>query len=151
MGTLAVPLMVAGTAAQMYATGEQGRKAHEAGLTQKALNDVAATQAIAAGQRKGFKAKKDAELLAGRVVALAAMQGASQDIDRVTSAIYQEGEYNQAKAMYEAETDAENIRYEGELAAQKGRGASKAAGMQNIATALSGAASVATYKATTKA
>lgn len=105
------------------AAANAGEKGHAAALVNKALNDVAASQKIASGQRAAIEERRQADLVASRALVVGSAQGASDDLERLTADIFAEGEYRASVAMYEAETEAQNIKTAGdrELQAQKAR------------------------------
>lgn len=105
------------------ASANAGEKGHAAALVNKALNDVAASQKIASGQRAAIEERRQADLVASRALVVGSAQGASDDLERLTADIFAEGEYRASVAMYEAETEAQNIKTAGdrELQAQKAR------------------------------
>jgi len=109
-----------------------GEKAYEQGLVQKALNDVAATQAVAIGQRNAAEARKATTHVAKRALAIAAAGGSADDIDMLAADIEGMGSYNAAVALNDAETTAEKLKYEGKQYKKEGKqqfvGANIAAG-----------------------
>lgn len=146
MANLAVPLMVGGTALSAYGEIQTGKRLEARGRTQKILNDVAAGQVVAVGQRKGLEAKRQAELMASRAVAVASAGGAAQDIDNLIADISSEGVYQANVSMYEAETESERLKYEGLMAEQTGREEAGAGMFKAFSTVLSGGAAIAAYK-----
>jgi len=143
MASLAVPLMVAGGVTSMIGQGQAGREAYSRGLSQKAINEVAAGQAVAAGQRVAIEERRQAELTASRAVAVAAAGGAADDIDSLIADIDKEGEYRANVALYEAETEAERIKFQGELAARVGKDEYKASKVAQASTILQTGATIA--------
>ena len=145
MAQLAVPLMVGGTLMSYDDQKKQGRELAEQGAVQRALNEVAAGQAKAIGQMGAREETRKAEIMASRAVAVAAAGGASEDINHLIADIKGEGAYRASLAMYEAETEAESLRYQGLMAEQTGRKQKKAMGRRAFGTVLSGAGSVLSY------
>lgn len=141
MAFLAVPLMIAGTLQSYSAQKAEGRELAEQGVIQKALNEVAAGQVKATGQRAALEETRKAEIMASRAVAVAAAGGSGQDINNLIADIKGEGAYRASLAMYEAETESENLKYQGLMAEQQGLKEKKAAGRRAFGTALSGASS----------
>lgn len=115
---------------------EAGFRAQKRGYIQKELNDVAAGQVIAIGQRKALEEKRQSELMASRALAIAAAGGAAQDIDYLIADISGEGAYRANLAMYDAETEAERLKYEGKLAKEYGVETSEIAQQETLATVL---------------
>ena len=137
----AMPLMIAGTVMSYSDQKAQGRELATQGAVQKALNEVAAGQAKAIGQMGAREETRKAEIMASRAVAVAAAGGASEDINHLIADIKGEGAYRASLAMYEAETEAENLRYQGLMAEQTGRKQEKAAGRRAFGTLIQGAGS----------
>ncbi len=147
MAQLAVPLMIGGTLLSVAGQAKAGERSLVRGKTQKALNEVAAGQVIAIGQRSALEEKRRTEIIASRALAVASAGGAAQDIDRLIADISGEGLYRANLAMYEAETESERLKYEGVLAEQIGQDEFRAGGTQQLATVLSGGgAAAAAYK-----
>ena len=135
-------LMVVGTL--MGASGERkaGRRAAQRGREQKAFDEVYAGQVIAIGQRAALEQTRQAKLMASRAIAVAAAGGASQDIDHLIADIEGEGVYRASLAMYEAETEAERIKFQGLMAERTGRDLQSASNKRALATLISGAGSL---------
>jgi len=141
-----LPLIAAGTVLSAGAQLSAGKKRAKRGRIQRAINEVAAGQTIATGQRVSLEQKRQAELMASRAVAVAAAGGAAQDIDNLIADIHGEGAYRANVAMYEAETEAENLKFQGLMAEQTGREAEKASQFGALATVISGGGKMAAYK-----
>ena len=99
---------------------ETGRREAERGREQKIYNEVAATQVEAIGQLGAFEEARQAELMASRAIAVAAAGGYSADIDHLIADIHGEGAYRASIVMYEAESEAERLRFEGRQAEEFG-------------------------------
>lgn len=97
-----------------------GKAARERGLEQQAYNEVAATQAIAVGQISALEEERQARLVASRAVAVAAAGGSVMDITNLLADIEGEGAYRASIAMFEAENEANRLKFEGEQAAKYG-------------------------------
>lgn len=145
---MAAGLALVGIGTVLSAGGQlkAGKRAGKRGRIQKAVNEVAAGQKVAVGQRTALEQKRQAELMASRAVAVAAAGGASQDIDNLIADIHGEGLYRANVAMYEAETEAENLKFEGLMAEQTGREREKASQIGALATVISGGARMKGYK-----
>lgn len=140
---LTTGLIVAGTVMEAGAEQELGFARASRGKVQKALNEVAATQVVAIGQRKAFGEKKQAELMASRAIAVSAAGGSPDDIDNLIADIDSAGIYNASIQMYEAETEAERLKFEGLMAEQTGKEEMEAGQLRAFSTVLSGAGSLA--------
>lgn len=138
-----IGLIAGGTILQAGAQQQEGYALASRGKVQKALNEVAATQVIATGQRKALDEKRQAELMASRAIAVAAAGGATQDIDHLLADISSEGIYRANVAMYEAETESETLKYEGMLAEEAGKEAQRASELGVYSTILSGGSKMA--------
>lgn len=99
---------------------EMGEAARQRGREQKAFNYVAAKQAVATGQVGKFEEMRQAELVASRAVAVAAAGGYTQDIEHLLADIDGEGAYRASLVMYEAEREAESLRFAGDQAEKYG-------------------------------
>jgi len=112
---------------------QRGRMSRAVGRMRKKAGIAAGKQAVAASQRHALSMTKNAELLASRAIAVAAAGGGGADdptVNNIVADIDAEGAYRAAIAMYEGETQANKLRYEGELAEWEGDmayGASKVA------------------------
>ena len=145
MAALAIPAMVTGTVLSAGAELKAGRSAAARGRTQKVMNEVAATQVVAVGQRKALEEKRQAEIMASRAVAVAAAGGSPDDIDNLIADISSEGVYRANVAMYEAETESENLKYQGLMAEQIGKEEEKASKLTALSTVLKGGGAIASY------
>lgn len=134
MGGLAVPLMMV----QADAALKEGSELYRQGVIQKSLNEVASTQAVAVGQQQALEEKRQAEIMASRAVAVGAAGGSIQDIDHLIADIHGEGMYRASLAMYEAETQAEQLRYQGEMAERTGRKQKSASRLKAAGSLMSG-------------
>lgn len=132
-------LMAVGTVLSASEEQQAGYRSMRRGKVQKALNEVAATQEVAVGQRKALEAGRQADLMASRALAVASAGGAAQDIDNLIADISSEGVYEANVAMYEAESKAEKLKYEGVLAERYGREEQVVSKTKTYATVLSGA------------
>jgi len=130
--------MAIGTILSASASQQEGYVAMNLAKRQQAVNEVAAGQAIAVGQHRAFEEKRQADLMASRAVAVASAGGHAQDIDNLIADIHGEGLYRANLAMYEAETESERIRYEGELGVEVGEAKQRAAEKRTTATVISG-------------
>lgn len=119
MGALAVPLMLAGTAIDIYGKAKQAKEIKKQGKFQQKLNEEAALREIAGGQRRAGEEKRQADLLASRALAVASASGADPSGVQITDIIADidgEGAYRAAVAMYEGEANARSLRLSGTLA-----------------------------------
>jgi hypothetical protein len=137
MASLAV--MAVGTVLSASEEQQAGYRSMRQGKVQKALNEVAATQEVAVGQRRSLEAKRQADLVASRALAVASAGGAAQDIDNLIADITNEGSYEASVAMYEAETQAETLKREGRKAEMYGEDVQAASQKRALSTVLSGA------------
>ena len=117
---------------------KMGKKEAARAEEQRLHNEIAAGQAVAIGQRAAFEEERQAELMASRAVAVAAAGGAGQDIDNLIADIHGEGSYRASLAMFEAESEAERIRFEGQQGVRLGMDKKRAYDNQATATLLSG-------------
>ena len=124
------------------AQAKEGRRHATQGVIQQAYNEVAATQATASGQRRDLEERRQAQLAASRAIAVGAAGGSQDDIDNIIANIQGEGEYRASLSMYEAEAEADRLRFSGESAAKSGREKSKAGRNKSLATVLQGAGSL---------
>ncbi|MGD9382202.1 MAG: hypothetical protein PVI03_07135 [Candidatus Thorarchaeota archaeon] len=136
----ALALMGGGTLLQASGILRGGKAARQRGTKQRIYNEIAAGQVIAVGQRKALEQKRQAELMASRALAVSAAGGAAQDMDNIIADIHGEGLYRANVAMYEAETEAENLRFEGLMAEETGKELEEASQIQALGTVLSGGA-----------
>lgn len=95
---------------------DAARRAFMRGIQQEERYDRTAKQVVAAGQMAAMEEKRQAEILASRAVAVAAAGGAAQDIDYIIADITGEGAYRASLALYESESEAERLRFEGDQA-----------------------------------
>jgi len=138
----AMPLMIAGMVMSYDDQKKQGRELAEQGAIQKALNEVAAGQAIAIGQMDAAEERRSADIIGSRAVAVAAAGGAGGDINNLIADIKGEGSYRASIAMYEAESQSERLKHEGFQAERMGRKQKKEMGRRAFGTVLQGAGSV---------
>ena len=119
--SIGLALAAVGAVSDYSGNKKAGKREAARGREQKIYDDIAAGQAIAIGQRRGLEATRQSKLLASRAIAVAAAGGASQDIDHLITDIEGEGIYRSSLAMFEAETQAEKLRFHGEQAEKTGR------------------------------
>ena len=148
MAGLATPLIIGGTLLSYDAQKKEGTELAQQGAIQKSLNEVAAGQSIAMGQRAAEEETRQAEIIASRAVAVAAAGGASADIGNLIADIKGEGAYRASLAMYEAETQSEQLKYQGLMAEQTGRKQKKASGRRAFGSLVTGLGSA--YSMSTK-
>ena len=139
---MSIPLIAAGGAIQAYSLLKAGSGAERRGKAQKLLYDIAAGQTVAAGQRAALEERRQGQLMASRALAIAAAGGAAQDVDNLIADINGEGVYRANVAMYEAETEAEKLKFEGLLAEQTGKEKKRASKIGALGTVLSGGADI---------
>ena len=135
-------LAITGQVLQYAGQKKSGRLAARRGTDQRIYDEIAAGQAIAIGQRKGFEAQRQAKLLASRAVAIASAGGAGQDIDHLIADIEGEGIYRSSLAMFEAESEAERLKFKGELEEKTGRDIKRAQDTKALGTLLSAGGSL---------
>jgi hypothetical protein len=99
---------------------KEGKEAKKRGEEQEMYNQIAAGQVVARGQRTALEEIRQAQIVASRAVAVAAAGGYSEDIDHLLADIEGEGVYAASLAMWEAETEAERMRFSGEQARKQG-------------------------------
>jgi hypothetical protein len=143
---MGVPLIAAGTGLKAYGQLKAGSAAKRRGAAQKILYDIAAGQTVAAGQRAALEERRQSKLMASRALAIAAAGGAAQDVDNLIADINGEGVYRANVAMYEAETEAEKLKFEGMLAEQTGKEQKRASRIGALGTVLSGGSDIYAYK-----
>lgn len=134
--------------AKAYGAYQGGRIARTVGRMRRRIAKQQATQVVASAQRQALNERKNAELLASRAIAVAAAGGGGADDNTVTNIVADidaEGAYRAAVAMYEGETEAANLRYQGELAAWEGNQAYKAGNAAAVGSLLETGAKVFAY------
>jgi hypothetical protein len=102
------------------AAREAGRRSLMRGYEQAGYYNVAAGQARAMGQIASFEDERQARLIASRAVAVAAAGGYSADIVNLLADIEGEGAYQASISLFEAETQAEQLRFAGTQAIRQG-------------------------------
>ncbi len=141
--SIAIGLAIAGGVSSYLGSKSAGKRAAAAGRRQAAFDKIAAGQRVAIGQRVALEETRQAEIKASRAVAVAAAGGyTTGDIGNLIADIEGEGVYNASIAMFEAERDAEKIRFAGEQALQTGLDQEKAYKNQGIATLLNTGSSI---------
>ncbi len=120
------------------------REAKAKGAEQNTYNKMAAKTVEVSGQLKSFDVKRQATLMASRAVAVAAAGGYSDDITNLIADIDGEGNYRASVALYEAGSEAERLRHEGEMAEKYGIQQASAYRSQASATTLSAFGGLAT-------
>lgn len=138
-------MILGGTALNAVGQAEQAKQALYRGYIQKALNEVAAGQVVAIGQRRALEEKRQAELMAKRALAIGAAGGHAADMTRLIADINGEGAYRAGVALYEAETEAERLKLEGKMAAEYGAQVHGAGQTRQLATVLTGTATALAY------
>lgn len=138
-------LMAVGTVLSASEEQQAGYRSMRRGKVQKVLNEVSATQEVAVGQRKALEVGRQADLVASRALAVASAGGAAEDIDNLIADIHGEGVYEANVAMYEAESKAEKLKYEGSLAEKFGQETQAVSKTKSYATVLSGAGKAYNY------
>ena len=141
---MGIGLAIAAFGAITSASGarKEGKRQAARGREQKIFDEIAAGQTIAVGQRRALEEKRQAKLMASRAVAVAAAGGISQDIDNLIADIEGEGVYRASIAMYEAETEAERLKFSGLMAERTGRDLESAARKRSLGIILTGAGSL---------
>jgi len=117
-GKIGTGLQAGGDILSGFAQYSQGKLARSIGRMRRASSDQAAKQVVASAQRVALEDKRQAELIASRAVAVAAAGGGGVNDPTVINLledIEAEGAYRAAVAMYEGESQADKIRYEGQL------------------------------------
>jgi len=117
---------------------QRGRIGRAVGRMRKKEAEAAAKRTVAVAQRRALNESRNAELLASRAIAVAAAGGGSADDPTVTNIVADidaEGAYRAAVAMYEGESEASQLKYQGELAEWEGKNASRG-GVMGAAGAL---------------
>ncbi len=135
-------LKVAGYGISALDERKKGKRQAARGREQKIFDEIAAGQTIAVGQRRALEERRQAKLIASRAIAVAAAGGASQDIDNLIADIEGEGVYRASIAMYEAESEAEKLRFSGLMAERTGRDLQKASSKRALGLVFSGAGSI---------
>ena len=100
---------------------QQGRYASAIGKAQQAYNNQAAQQQRAVAQREAFEEKRRTDLLVSRAVAVAGGGAGDPTVLDIISDIEGEGAYRAAVAVYGGEARAQQLEYEGGLAAAQGK------------------------------
>ncbi len=115
-----------------------GRAAKARGKDQNRFSKIAAIQTEASGQIQAREEKRQGELIASRAIAVAAAGGYSDDITGLLEDIDGEANYRASIALFEAGTEAERQRFEGEQAEKYGADTNLAASASARNTLLSG-------------
>ena len=143
-------LDIAAGGLDIYGARKRGRAKRRAGRLKKALSDKAAKETIASAQRVSMEEKRQAELIASRALAVAAASGGGADdptVNKIIADIKGEGAYRAAVAMYEGESQAQNLRLEGKLAKEAGDEAYKQTKITGLGSLLeTGASMYSKYK-----
>jgi hypothetical protein len=121
-----------------YGKRKEGKEARKRGREQRIYNEVAATQVVARGQHTAMEEIRQARLVASRAIAVAAAGGYSEDIDHLLADIEGEGIYAASLATWEAETEAERMRFSGEQARKQGEDIYKSAKRSAFGSILGG-------------
>ena len=111
---------VSGSRKSAKAYRRMGDMYAQQGEEQLSYNQIAAQQTEARGQMSAMEETRLAEMTASRAVAVAAAGGHVQDIIPLLADIDGEGMYRASVAMFESETEAERLRFEGEQARKYG-------------------------------
>lgn len=122
-----------------YASGVAARKRGE---LQQTLNEESATQVVAAAQRDALEERRRAEILASRALAVAAASGggaSDPSVANLIADIESEGAYRAAVAMYQGESKARQLKYEGALAKWEGKMQQRAANIGALSSLAKGA------------
>lgn len=144
---LAAVAMVAGSAVNAFGTIMGGLEADAIGKNQqKQLNNVANTEQ-AISQRKAIQDRLEARLVESRAITGAAASGGggtdTPGVADIISGINEEGEMNALTSLWEGDTRAAGLRYEGRVKRWEGKQAKKAAFISaggNFLSSLGGAA-----------
>jgi len=142
------------------AGGLQALQQHKTGQAQSRLASVQAEnyrskakQEQAVAQRKAYEHRKDAELRASRIIAVAAATGGTaqeKSVLELLGDISERGEYNALTETYQGDMEARDLNYQAKTTQEKGRSARRAANIQSIGTLFSTASSMAGGFKTTK-
>lgn len=129
-----------------------GHRARDAAEAKARSLDVKAGEELAIGQQRGFEETRRARLVASRLVALAASSGGGASdptVINLMAGISGEGAYRQAVRVYEGKEtarglreQANNVRYEGQMAEEAASMKSKAYRTAAKGAILQGAASM---------
>jgi len=131
-------LSLLGASKSASASKKTGRASLARGKEQNRYTKIAAIQTEASGQISAREEKRQAELVASRAVAVAAAGGYSDDITNLLADIEGEGNYRASIALFEAGTEAERLRFEGEQAEKFGADQNQAARSRAKSTLLAG-------------
>ena len=138
IGVVGIGLSVLGSLSSSSAQKKAGKAARARGRDQNRYAKIAAKQTEASGQISAREEKRQGELIASRAVAVAAAGGYSDDITGLLADIDGEANYRASIALFEAGTEAERQRFEGEQAQKYGADQNIAAQSQATSTLLSG-------------
>jgi len=142
-GWFSAAIAIGGALLSNSASRKAGKRSAEAARKQAEFDKRAAGQRVAVGQREALEETRQAAIKASRAVAVAAAGGyAVGDIENLIADIEGEGVYNASLAMYEAETEAEKIRFYGLQSLQTGLDTQKAKKNEGLATLLNVGASI---------
>lgn len=147
MGPL-IALQAASLAINIYGSAKAAKLAKAVGRMRNRAAKQHALQVVAAGQRVSFEEQRQAELLASRAVAVAAAGGGNTDdpsISKIIEDIHGEGAYRASVAMYEAESEADRVRFEGRMAEMGGEQEAKNIRGQMLGQAVSSGANMYAY------
>ena len=138
VAAVGIGLSVLGASKSASAGKATGRAAKERGKEQNRFLKTAAIQTEASGQISAREEHRQAELVASRAVAVAAAGGYSDDITNLLADIEGEGNYRASIALFEASTEAERQRFEGEQSEKFGAAQNIAAKSAATSTLLAG-------------
>jgi len=120
LAALGIGLNILGSLSSSSSQKKAGRLAKARGKDQNRFLKIAAKQTEASGQISAREEKRQGELIASRAVAVAAAGGYSDDITGLLEDIDGEANYRASIALFEAGTEAERQRFEGEQAEKYG-------------------------------
>lgn len=136
-------LAIAGAGMSALSSISAGRQQNAAAKYEARQMEYNAKQQEAAGQQEAIKARREANLLASRALAVAGASGAGTvdpNVLNIVSGIQGEGEYNAQMARYNTRSQAESMRAQAGARRLEGKNAAKAGWIDAGSTILSGAA-----------
>lgn len=147
MAPLAVPLMIAGAAVSAGSSIMGGLYANDVGKAMQKQYKHQANTERAVAQRKAIEQSRKAELLESRALAVGAASGGgtvdTEGFSNIVSGINEEGYMNYMTELWEGDTKAENMLFQGKLARAEGRQKKQAGFLSAASTVLSTASTIA--------
>jgi hypothetical protein len=147
MAPIAIPLMIAGAAVSAGSSIMGGLYANDVGKTMQKQYKHQANAERAVAQRKAIADSRQAQLAESRALAVGAASGAggveTEGFSNIVSGINEQGYMNYMTSLWEGDTRAEGLLYQGKLARAEGRQRKQAGFLSAASTVLNTASSIA--------